>query len=43
MYNVSIPVLKARWSDEPPLRVIEVPAGEPAVEGVVGQALGRRD
>ena len=43
VYNVSLPVLKQMRSDQPPIRVIEVEAGEPAVERVVGQALGRPD
>lgn len=43
VYNVSIPVLKRVQPGQPPVRMIEVPAGEPSVEGVVGQALERPD
>jgi Icc-related predicted phosphoesterase len=43
VYNVSLPVLKQAQPGQPPVRVVEVPAGEPSVEQVVGQALERRD
>lgn len=43
VYNVSLPVLKQAQPGWPPVRVIEVEAGEPSVEGVVGQALARPD
>jgi Icc-related predicted phosphoesterase len=43
VYNVALPVLKQLDPGRPPVRVVEVPAGDASVEGVIGQALGTRD
>ena len=41
VYNVALPFLKHAHPGRPPFRVIEVEAGVPSVESVVGQALAR--
>jgi Icc-related predicted phosphoesterase len=32
VYNVALPVLKAAWPDQPPLRVVEIPVAPPFAE-----------
>ena len=43
VYNVALPVLERAQPGRPPVRIIEVEAGAPSVEGVIGQALARPD